>query len=357
MLSSFLRFFSNLNHSRIERRKLKRIAKELSDVQVKCLKTFPDSVRKVLIVDTLYCFGDALFVNGLLKFLSDRGISIGIVTFSRLNNIYSSVIDERSIYNIEDSSHYEHIFNEKWDMVVDLCYMFNDRWNYRKNIVENLMSYTVVCDQSFSKTDCSHIYSEILDISNCKHFGSRMSRIAERIIGDRAPIIFPYARPVLEGKDDNEDCRYIYVNTVGGTRFRCLSPKQIIKIASVLNDKRIHGLFYCDKDVTLEETEYVKRIWPKTFSDCFPIISRAVAVISPDTSIVHVASAYDKPILAFYCANDSEHYGLQMKDVWGPLSSKRKILMPDAKGVHRISVSSIDDKKIALALSEFLSSL
>ncbi len=341
MINAILRYLSFVNRNRIKWRRQRKIKAELRGVETKSLKCNPKEVKKVLIIDALYCFGDALFVNGLLRCLKEHGVIVGIVTFARLKDIYGSVVESDLIFDIEDQSSYKLIFDQNWDMAVDLCYMFNDRWKYRKNIIMSLMSYTVVCDMTFYDIPKT-IYSEVLDISACKHFGDRMARVAERIIGSKVGTVLPYA-PSVEA-DVNIKQRYVYVNTVGGTPFRCLSKEQIQQIANELNGRRIKGLFYCSEDFDLSEGQYIQRIRPDKFTDCLHLIYKAEAVISPDTSVVHVASAYDKPLLALYCANDPEHYGQQMKDVWAPCCAQQVILIPKNDGAHRVSVSQISEE-------------
>lgn len=315
-------------------------------------KVPPDDVKSVLLIDPLFCFGDALFVNGLVKFLKAQGIVVGLITFPRLNGVYTS-LNKSSIYNIEDPINYKPALLQHWDMVVDLCYMFNQRWEYRKAIVAELKTYTVICDRSIGTSPYKDIYSEYLDVSDCCHFGDRMGRIAERITGRDVGTILPYAG--IATSQNVSVGKYVYVNTVGGTSPRCLNQEQINLIAGEFNNKEIHGLFYCSDEICLEESKYVKKVHPQSFVDCLQIIAGAEAIISPDTSVVHAASAYDKPLLAFYCENDPEHYGMTMRDIWAPLCSKQIVLTPYKKGVHRVPISSIDPEQLKLGLRDFFS--
>ena len=351
MYTSFLSFLSKLNRNRIYKRKLRKVDSELASACSNCTKIFPERIDKVLIIDPLFCFGDALYVNGLLKYLVDSGLDVSIVTFSRLKDIYCSTVDFCSIYDIESSSEIEEVLSGQWDVVVDLCYMFNQRWKVRKEIVEKLKSYSFVCDKSIGNSLYRGVYSECLDMSTSRHVGERMARIASRLLGHAVDKIRPYVG--VEKNKEEIGSRYVYVNTVGGTVFRTLSKSQISRIAEEFNKRRQCGYFYCDKDFSLEETLYVRKITPENFKACLSVIADAVGVISPDTSVVHAASAFNKPLLAFYCENDPEHYGLPMSDIWAPVCSNSVILKPSRRGVHRVSVSEIDDEQLSSGLKTF----
>jgi hypothetical protein len=58
-------------------------------------------------------------------------------------------------------------------------------------------------------------------------------------------------------------------------------------------------------------------------------------------------------VLALYCANDPEHYGRPMREVWAPLSTKQAVLVPEARGVHRVPVSAVTCEELAQGLETF----
>ncbi|MBI3259681.1 MAG: hypothetical protein HYZ54_09435, partial [Ignavibacteriae bacterium] len=55
------------------------------------------------------------------------------------------------------------------------------------------------------------------------------------------------------------------------------------------------------------------------------LVKQADAVISPDTAIIHIAAAFDRPVVGLY-KNSIEHC-----IEWGPEHSKSIIVMPDGK--------------------------
>jgi ADP-heptose:LPS heptosyltransferase len=65
---------------------------------------------------------------------------------------------------------------------------------------------------------------------------------------------------------------------------------------------------------------------PRGFMDVAAALADARLVLTVDTGVVHACSALDKPIIAFYCAGNSE---AQI----GPLSTWRLVIRPPSGGV------------------------
>ena len=350
MLHKILRALSRINHARISQRKAKKIQAELRSIKASCSNTFPKKIKRVLIIDPLVCFGDSLFINGLLHCVSSHNIEIGIFTFSKLNQIYSTVIPKERIFNFENPLDISAALSEPWDIAIDLCYIFNQHWNERRALIENISCYTICCDLTIQRYG-NHIYSDFLDLSSSHHFGDRMATIAKLILDTEIPRILPYAGKRNSAPPENN---YVYINTVGGASFRCLNSHQINTLTKILSKNKVHAILYCPEKVDIDEHHYITQVSPKNFDECIGYIFNSIGVITPDTSVVHVAAAYNKPTLAFYCENDPEHYGLQMQEVWAPLCTKKIIVKPDAKGVHRIPITEITIKQIETSTTSFL---
>lgn len=77
-----------------------------------------------------------------------------------------------------------------------------------------------------------------------------------------------------------------------------------------------------------------------TLSSAIEIVRRTDLVISPDTSIVHIASAWKKPLVALY-GNDL-HGHFVNSSVWGPGNTRAVQLFTKDK-YHQISTIAVDD--------------
>lgn len=77
---------------------------------------------------------------------------------------------------------------------------------------------------------------------------------------------------------------------------------------------------------------------PRSIYHSAAIIKYAAAVISPDTSIVHIASAYNRPTIGMY---------LTKATAWGPLADRRATLITN-------NINDIDKNAFIKALEEVL---
>jgi ADP-heptose:LPS heptosyltransferase len=78
--------------------------------------------------------------------------------------------------------------------------------------------------------------------------------------------------------------------------------------------------------------------------DAAALVSRLDLMISPDTSFIHIASAFDIPTLGIY-RNDRNHIR-----TWGPRSSRSCVITPpsDSEGIRGFSIEQTVDAAIGL---------
>lgn len=82
----------------------------------------------------------------------------------------------------------------------------------------------------------------------------------------------------------------------------------------------------------------------RNFNDIISLVNKVDLVITPDTSIVHVASAWNKPTFALYVGNENLYYWFQ------PVADyHRAVMAPEGK-----DVPDIDYQTVATSFQEFL---
>jgi ADP-heptose:LPS heptosyltransferase len=79
----------------------------------------------------------------------------------------------------------------------------------------------------------------------------------------------------------------------------------------------------------------------RSIQDVVSVINRATLVISPDTAIVHIAAAFDKPLFALY--NGLENFYTKFY----PLCSEKCIIKANSKE------DSIENIPTEIAISQF----
>lgn len=147
--------------------------------------------------------------------------------------------------------------------------------------------------------------------------------------------------------------KFIFYNISAGIEDRCFSIEKNLRIIELLVKKLPDTeilLHYSPEDEEKAKLIAGKTDWKVIFfptvSDMLlvsAVIKMASLVVTPDTSIVHIAASFDVPTIAFYSNKDNS-----IKE-WLPLSDKAKILIaPDNQ-----SIEEIDEKEISKLIEEF----
>ena len=316
------------NRIRLKNQKIKKCLTQIQDLdrKVKSRKNIeePTIIKSILIIDPLYCLGDAIFVNGLLNCFVKEGLDVSIMSRDACLDIYKTTKQIKNFFNYKKVEDREKCSKIQFDCILDLQYIEKRKWTeWGELLAEQKPAFTLVCSEVLAT---SKLYSDFVNLTSVMHFSERMNCIAERILKKKVSI-FPVLN-IAPATLPRKQC--IYVNTVGGRDYRSLSEEQIKSLIDWFeNQEHLFGLFYVPKSHQFQFGKHSAQVQPESFIRACEIVSSCIAVVSPDTSIVHVASAFNKPIVAFYCSNDPEAYEqFEMVDVWGPLSQDQMKLLP-----------------------------
>ena len=128
-----------------------------------------------------------------------------------------------------------------------------------------------------------------------------------------------------------KESKKLILNPYGASKHKSFSVETLEKIINYLQDKNIAIIlvYFGDKYKELEflEKKYSNVYIPKNIAsilDTIFLISTSNYVISPDTSIVHIASALNKKILTVYPPKGGK-YGVDHL-VWAPKSEYNKVI-------------------------------
>jgi ADP-heptose:LPS heptosyltransferase len=153
----------------------------------------------------------------------------------------------------------------------------------------------------------------------------------------------------------NKGIPYIVFNLSANDTVRRISAEQALLIGEYLSSKTSFQtlLLHAPKDSIMQKVK--QRLIEKTRCLPFPeqgtaslleiaaIIKGAAAVITPDTSIIHFASAAQIPIIGFYTSIQDVHE-------WLPFQVKHKIVLSDKNQ----ATSSIPISRMIKEIDEFL---
>lgn len=341
------------NYRRLLRRKQKRlqcIASDCSAESALCDNTgvWPRKVHSVLLVDPLHCFGDSLYVNALLhRLLEDTPtLEVTLLTEAHLFDVYRQsgcdLKDYRSPQAVADAA------KQSFDLILDLDYKDDNEWDFRRSFYGGQKACVVTLSPVVNQ---AKIFTGWLDLKDVVHFGQRMGMVAQLVksmvagqchmdadkrmvfSADRSLLL----KPCIDGVTWHPENLCIYVNTQGSKAERNFSDGQVKSLAAWFNgQKKYVGLFYLGKEApyAVDETEQVKLVRTKTFMEAVRLAVSSRGIVSPDTSMVHVASATDTPLLAVYAVGKREYpSGRDQSEVWAPVGDQTIIY---AKKQHTV---------------------
>lgn len=135
-----------------------------------------------------------------------------------------------------------------------------------------------------------------------------------------------------QNKQEIEDIKekIVILNPYGASKHKTFSLDTLEKIIEYLKkySVKIVILYYGDKYKEVRELKKFKNVYiPKTINgiqDSIEYIKKSILVITPDTSIVHIASALDRPNISVYPPKGGE-YGVDHL-VWAPKSQETNVI-------------------------------
>ncbi len=78
-----------------------------------------------------------------------------------------------------------------------------------------------------------------------------------------------------------------------------------------------------------------------TINSAVEVIRSCDLVITPDTSIVHIARAFDKPMVAVYNKRKLKNTGLPGYHIWAPGYDKAKQIVCEEANVADVAIESV----------------
>lgn len=315
--------FRYLNRSRLEQKRLRKIIS--NDIPPQN-KSFPKDIKRILFIVNKGGYGDAIYAAGLFKMLAEDGYTIQIAVVREKLSQFDR-LDFVEVFDMDNVDACHAVLEQNPDILIDLTWVGIKDWDSRKYLLTKAECYKVTTNYICNKLN---IFDGFIDYRAVAHMSERLALVRTFITGtDSAPIL-PYIQLSAEEesraeafinriKKDNR--RILYLNGKAGQTRNCMADIQVKAILDEL-------LEYRDIVVLLNGNLYQKFNSPRTeelpktsFTGFCAILKRSDFIVSVDTSVVHVASAYNIPVIAMFSPNIRDYYSqYAMGDVWGPIS-------------------------------------
>lgn len=355
------------NRRRLHHARIKRLLRD--DPKDRMAIPRPETVRSLLFIEAQEGWGDFLYYLGLLKALSENGVTVDVVSLPETYKRYESVSFLRNVFSMDNQAHLSRIAAIQYDLAFDVTYVNALHWDLRVPILRVLKCHTMTIGDVAAH---SKLFDEFVDVGVRCHWKDRNAIMLNAILGHSAvsvplPPFYQHSEqtPLADEFIASWNGRnHVYVNGVARVAERSLSREQILALVDLFNErKEAVGIFYTD--FPIEESECVKRLPTMPFSDFTEVVRHCKAAITPDTSVVHLGSIFHLPIFGIYCGNNRDYWPqYAMQDVWAPLSEGSVSFFEDDPGTtwqsdfvykhKKKAVSTYSPDAITQAVCEFL---
>ena len=281
-------------------------------------------------------------------------IKIGVVTRGGAKDIISNNKNVDKIYEYNKKASEvkklaREIALEKYDLLIDFSemlrvnqMMFINMCKAKINIGINKKNWNLF-EVSLKSIDyryhISNLYLEILKFLGIKNIDKKYDIVSTDYVLEKLNL---------------KNKRYCVFNPYAASRHRSFNLENIIKISEIILEKEFDRLILIGTKDHLNELEKVKEklgekiMIPKTKNilEVIEVISMADLVITPDTSIVHIAAALEKNMICIYRKEIEKEDKNSV--LWGPNYPQAKVVFGEkkVKNGEEININDLDLKLI-----------
>jgi hypothetical protein len=364
-------FFRMLNRKRIIAHRVRKL--KAFDRKYPRNVSRPSEVKRASVLIVAPMFGDSMFVAGLIKKLVESGVDVAVFTKAKSAKLFDDLpfLKPGRVFGIDAATGAAEAIDFSPDVLVDLEYASNRDFEMRASL-ERKLDCCCLCTAPYLKG--MRLYDGFIDIAPCRHESERMAKIFNAIVpSGRAKSIGPFCH--LRGESiasarsfvsslDAGDRQVVYFNAVARKKSSMLSNEQATECISFFKKLADRFVFVCNGG-DFEESGNVRRL-PKTdFNTFCAFLSLCDGAITPDTAVVHAASAFDVPVLVFYPGNSLDPCRRYLvSQVWAPTCRIHMEYAPDTPGfcldrfgypsAREIYIREIACRKIVEKISDFL---
>lgn len=292
----------------------------------------PGKYNSVCVFMHTQAIGDAVVTSGFINAMIIAEFKVYVVIPERLLFLFPTVINVDGVI-VFDKNDKDNVKNKLGNLRIDLVVDFSDydtEINYREKSLKYINPHHAI---GFNQPKISMFDTNVI-ANKAEHISGRMIDVLSLLgvsIGFKTSLCFD---DVNFSKGHNFangiDEKILILNPYGSQDNRCLSDYQIGMLLEYLSNVKGYKVivFNMGKDISYNSYE---NIIMNPFSDpgnSFALLSHADVVITVDTGIVHLCSAFN---VKQYCIYNNRLFNGKYDNntVWGPNSDKAMILTTD----------------------------
>lgn len=305
------------------------------------------NIKKVLLLRMDDKIGDVIVASGIIRFFSQKNIKVYLLAGPLCADLlgHSEYVEKVFIYNRRESL--KHLKKESFDVVID----FDDVVTYERfRLVHKLSAKHSI---GFNKQDAP-VYRKSIEFLDQNRHVTERHRAVLRLFSSEDHH-YRYHIPVHPVSIAKVDAlldklsyeRLIAINPLTGSKDKDLSPEQVQQLVVHIENKYPEDLVILigvGPKISAMGIENAVFVRESTVNVAVEIVRRADVVVSPDTSIVHMCNAFNKPLLAIYNKRRLKDTGLVGYKIWAPNYSRARQLIVESEYVNELPNKELQDE-------------
>lgn len=305
----------------------------------------PAQIQRVLFLRLDDKVGDMVVTTGCAKLLSEHGYQVSVLTGPICRQMLAGADFLERVYLYQPRMALDELRAAGFDAVVD----FDDVKTYER--FKLLADLGARCNIGFNKDEYKLYDWSIAFFDSQRHISARYKEVA-RLFG----IVNEHYHYHLPG-DAAERQRVEHLLAQEKGREICIAINPFT--ASVDKDfcrhqvadliERLHALPYKVSVVMVGHSEKIRQLNLDTalylpdsnINSAVEVIRCCDLVITADTAIVHIARAFDKPMVAVYNKRKLKDTGLPGYTIWAPGYDKAKQVVCEEVNVADMTIDAI----------------
>lgn len=285
-----------------------------------------DSIKSCLLIHDNSKLGDLIVLSALYRALAERGIKLSIISCG-VGHAFLKANPGISHFFIKDSNSIPDVLKlrrelarHQFDVVLD---PFETLPSFgHALLLSGLRNHYILGFDKWYKRYYSSYHPH--DEQLTEHMATRTRVICEHLFGEGVSYDERYDLPLPADVEQQlqafvGDSKVVIVNPIGAKKICRMSNHQIELIDSWLKENHPElRIIYTGhpNDLPLIPVKNIETLPFKDFIHAVALTKYCQYVISVDTALVHIASAYDRPTLAFYPKARHEDYPSPI--IWAP---------------------------------------
>lgn len=304
----------------------------------------PDSVKRILLLRLDDKIGDMIITTGTAKRLADNGYDVSVLTGKICTKLLQRCDAVTHTYLYEKRMSLRTLREQRFDVVID----FDDVVSHeRLNLLYRLAPRYVI---GFNKPGCARYTQQIELFNDEKHITERHCKVLSLFNLPDAPFQYQLGSDptALGGLTDYltkpTNGWLIAINPFTGSEDKDFSREQVQGLITFLKqlDDSVRILLVGQSDklqsLGINHAEFVPG---STINTAVEIVRHADLVISPDTSIVHMACTFNTPLVAVYNTRRLKDTGLVGYKIWAPNYPNAVQLVTESKAISEMPLEKI----------------